>query len=65
MITRTECINQTATAVGAVKESSDKKFNQTILGLGLAAVGYVFYQKKKKSKVSTSKAFEEEYFSQN
>ena len=65
MVTTIECINQTATAVGAVKENSDKKFNQTVLGIGLAAVAYVFYQKKKKSKGSTAKAFEEEYFSQN
>lgn len=62
MISRTDCNNQTATAVRSERNESDSKFNQTI-GVGaVAALGYWYWQKRKKEKATVETSYQADYF---
>ena len=60
-----DCNNQTVTAVRAVKQDSDSKFNQTLMFVGGGALFYFYYSKKKKAKKSTASSYGNEYFDHN
>ena len=62
MVSREQCINQTTTAINAVKEASDDKFNQTLLFAGGAIIAYVYYQKRKKARGDVASAYQDDYF---
>ena len=57
-----KCNEQASAATDAVRQDSQKRFNQTLSIAGLGAAGYWYFQKRKKSRVATSSSYDSEYF---
>lgn len=61
-LTQQQCNNITATAVNQAKDENTKSFNNMI-GMGaIAAIGFWYYNKRKKAKESVASSYQDDYY---